>query len=220
MGGDGKEVKASPVKTDTGTLKLEFKGQLQPTYLIVRGTEALKNSFFDLVEGGAKGVEVPVGRYTLAYGEIRTGKKRQMRKCLIAPNAHNSVNYDVTAGKTTVVTLGAPYSLDFEHRVSDGKLTVTGTSVVITGSAGEHYERLWHCIVHPEVSWRKKGTKNALKSVKMPLAVDGDFSKLGFEAAWFPLDLPGQDLKGVTDVQVQLFEKKNEMFGKIESEWK
>jgi hypothetical protein len=220
MSSEGKEIKASPIKTDTGILKLEFKGPVQPTYVVVRGTNTLKNAFFDLVEGGAKGVEVPVGRYTLCYGELRKGKKKQMQKCVILPGAHNAISYDVTKDKPTVVTLGAPFSMDFESKADEGKVTIKGTTVVVTGSAGEHYERAWQCVPQPEAAWRKKGTKSAAKSAKMPPLQDSHtIETLGFEAAWFPLDLT-METKGATDVEVQLSEKKHELFGKIESDWK
>ncbi len=220
MGSDGKEIKASPIKTDTGTLKLEYKGPVQPSYVIVRGTNALKNAFFDVVEGGAKGIQVPVGRYELCYGVISKGKKKQIQKCVIMPMPHNSVSYDVTKDKPTVVTLGAPYSMDFEYKNVEGKVTVTGGSVVVTGSAGERYERAWHSVPHPEVSWRKKGTKTGSKLAKMSWIQDTPtLEKLGFPAAWFPLDVQ-VDTKGQGDVEVQLSEKKNELFGKIESAWK
>jgi hypothetical protein len=220
MGSDGKEIKASPIKTDTGTLKLDYKGPLQPTYVVVRGTTTLKNAVFDLVEGGAKGIQVPVGRYELFYGEIQKGKKKQMQKCVILSAPHNANPYDVTKDKVTVVTLGAPYALDFEYKTEEGKVAITGKTVVITGSQGERYERPWHCVPRPEAAWRKKGTKTGSKGTKMELLTDSNMlEKLGFEAAWFPLDLT-VDTKGAGEVEVQLSEKKNELFGKIESSWK
>jgi hypothetical protein len=220
MGSDGKEIKASPIKTDTGTLKLEYKGPVQPSFVVVRGTNALKNAFFDLVEGGSKGIQVPVGRYELAYGNVTKGKKKQVQKCVIMPMPHSATSYDVTKDKVTVVTLGAPYSMDFEYKNSDGHITVTGGSVVVTGSAGERYERAWHCVPHPEVSWLKKGKKTGSKLVKMlPVQDTETLEKLGFPAAWFPLDLQ-LDAKGQGEVELQLVDKKNELFGKIESAWK
>ena len=42
---------------------------------------------------------------------------------------------------------------------------------------------------------------------------------MGWEAVWFPLDL-ALDVKGQGEVEVQLVDKKHELFGKLESEWK
>jgi hypothetical protein len=221
MGVTGKEIKASPVKTDTGLLKLDFKGPVAPTYVILRGTNVLKNSFFDVVEGGSKGVEVPVGRYTLVYGEVRKGKKRQMQKCLILPGPHNSVSYDVTKGQTTLVTLGAPFGMDFEAKTEAGKTTITGKTVVITGSQGEHYERTWQCLPKPEVFWRKKGAKTGSKPTPMKFAAtDKEIEDHGWDAAWFPLDLTIADAAIQGEIELQLVDKKHDLFGKIESAWK
>jgi len=44
-------------------------------------------------------------------------------------------------------------------------------------------------------------------------------NKLGTETTWFPLDLE-LDVKGQGDVELQLVDKKHDLFGKIESDWK
>src|SRR5258705_12892812 len=76
----GKEIKATPVDLPTGILKLDFKGP-PPTWVIVHGAgKVLENSYFDLVEGGAKGVAVPAGKNKLYYGGVRSGKKRHLQK--------------------------------------------------------------------------------------------------------------------------------------------
>lgn len=215
----GKELKASPVKVDTGTMKLDFKGGTPPTWVVMKGTGDLAKSYFDLVEGGSKGVSVPVGRYTLFYGEIRKGKKAQTQKCLILP-PRSPDNYEVKKGETTLVTLGAPFNFDFKTHVEEGKLTVEGTSVCVIGAKGERYERAWQCVARPEAGWRKKGAKKAAKYEKMPAMLDSEgINKKGWAAAWFPLDLE-MDVKGQGDVEVQLTEKKHDLFGKIESDWR
>ncbi|MBL8857378.1 MAG: hypothetical protein JNL28_02580 [Planctomycetes bacterium] len=219
MGVTGEKISATPIKTDTGLLKLEFKGPNAPNCLIMRGTDKLKDSFFDITEAGSKGVQVPVGRYTLYYGEIRKGKKRQMEKCVIVP-PKSAINYDVTKGGTTVVTLGAPFGFDFTYRYEENKLTVVGQSVVVTGSIGERYERPWQSVAHPEAGWRKKGAKKAAHTSKMPPAMGYDsIEKHGWESAWFPLDHE-MEVKGADEVEVQLIDKKHDLFGKVESDWK
>jgi len=220
-GSKGKQVNATPANVETGTLKLECKGYA-PNYVVVRGTESLKDCYYDLVEGGAKGVAVPSGRYTLFYGDVRKGKKRQMQKALILPGK-GSLNYDVAVGGTTVVKLGAPYALDFTLKQADDKLTVVGNTVVMTGVGSERYERPWNVVPHPEASWRKKGTKKVVKTEKMPLIQSTqtieDMGEAGWLAIWFPLDLVF-DVKGAGDVEVQIVDEKHKLFGKVESAWK
>lgn len=219
MASPGKSIKASPIRTDTGFLKLEYKGGVAPTWLVVKGANEMKDSYFDLAEAGAKGLEVPIGRYTLYYGEVRKGKKKQVQKTIVLPGK-NSQNYDVTKGNTTVITLGAPFTLDFAYRVEEDKVVVTGQSVVVVGSAGERYERPWSCVPKVEAGFRKKGTKKAGKYDKMPMIQDNEgIVKLGWDAVWFPLDL-SLDVKGQGEVEVQIVDKKHDLFGKLESEWK
>ncbi len=219
---DAKDVKATPADVQTGTLKLEFQGPVQPTWLIVQGTgNDLSNTRFDLVEGGAKGVQVPVGKYSLFYGEMRKGKRKQTQKCVILPGK-NSPTWQVEPGKTAVVQLGGPFGFDWRHSIEGDKVKVEGMSVCIVGAKGERYERAWGCVPRPEVAWRKKGTKTASKAELMKVVLDQDtMIKLKPDASWFPLDLE-MPLKGAekTGIEVQLIEKRHELFGKIESEWK
>jgi hypothetical protein len=219
MQSDGRELSARQVAVDTGVLKLEYKGGVAPTWCVLKGEGQLQNCFYDLVEGGSKGVEVPTGRYTLYYGEVRKGKKRQQQKALIAPSK-GMQNWDVRKGETTVVQLGAPFGFDFRTRLDEGVLTIEGASVVATGAAGERYERAWQCVPQVEAAWRKSGTKKASKAEKMARVLDNEgINTLGWAAAWFPLDLQ-MEAKGVEQVEVQLVDKKHDLFGKVESAWR
>jgi len=218
----GAKLGVTPVTPETGILKLDYKGPLQPTYVIVVGSGDTKDCYYDLVEGGAKGVRVPVGNYTLFYGEIRKGKKKQMQKALILPASASAPSWSVRKGETTGVTLGAPYGFDFKFEVDGAKLRVKGKSVVVVGSAGERYERPWNCVPKPEAAWRKKGTKQQLGDAKMAL---GDLSTidnkdLGWSALWSPLDVVVETKEKGATYEVQLTQKKHDLFGKIESVWK
>lgn len=221
VSGDGKELTATPAQPDTGILKLDFKGSLvPPESIVVQGKGAYENSYFDVLQNGDKGVAVPVGGYQLSYGIIRKGKKKQIQKCLILPGK-SPASWTVTKGSTTVVELGAPFTFDFHTKKDGEKVTVEGASVRVVGKAGERYERNWNCVPHPEVAWRKKGTKKASKPEKMSLCIDTEMmNKEGAAPFWSPLDLV-LDAKGSGgDVELQLIDKKNEFFGKFESEWK
>jgi hypothetical protein len=220
--GNGTKLAIAPAGVETGILKLEFKGPVPPNYVIVTGSGDTKDCYFDLVEGGAKGVRVPVGNYTLSYGEVRRGKKRQMQKALILPSPQNPPSWSVRKGETTSVTLGAPFSFDYKYEIEGGKLKIRGKTVVVTGSGGERYERAWNCVPKPEVAWRKKGAKQALGDDKMPSA---DLStienkELGWPALWFPLDLTVETKEKGNAFEVQLIQKKHDLFGKVESAWR
>ena len=215
-----KDVKATPLEVQTGILKLDYQGPA-PTWIVVQGTDAAMNNVrFDLVEGGSKGVTVPVGKYSLCYGEVRKGKRKQVQKLVILPGK-STPSWQVEPGKTVTVSLGGPFGFDWKHTVEGENLKVEGMSVVVVGKNGERYQRAWGCIPRPEVSWRKKGTKTGTKGERMAVVMDQDtMIKMKPEALWFPLDIevPLKGEKG--PVEVQLVEKKHDIFGKVESEWK
>ena len=98
---------------------------------------------------------------------------------------------------------------------------IPGSSVVVTGSAHGRYERAWRCVPRPEVSLRKKGAKKGGKPQRMPVLTSQDeLYTLGWESAWHPKDLLIEKKPNEKDVEVQLTEKKNKLFGKLASDWK
>lgn len=217
----GTKLKASPVPgLATGFLKLSVNG-LKPDFFIVQGQGKMAGSLFDVSANKGKAIEVPAGVYKVFSGMVSKGKKRQLMKALIVPGSGES--YKVAAGETAEIKIGSPYGFDFKTDVDGGKLKVIGQSVAVTGVGGERYERLYGCVPRPEVSYRKPGSKKGSKGDDMPMMLSQEDlfgATYGFKAAWFPYDLE-VDLKGgVTDPEVQLKEKKNKLFGKIESVWK
>jgi hypothetical protein len=228
----GVELKATPTPLPIGTIRLEFKGPVaMPTWLVIKGEGKLENCYYDLVDDAKKPVSVPAGTYKLFCGEIRSGKKQQTMKCLIMPGTRTPP-WTVKAGAETVVTLGAPFSFEFESAKGkvEGKddeegITVKGKTVNIVGVAGERYERPWNCAARPEVSVRKQGTKKGSKPEKMTMAstlqdLKEDGTPLYTQAdAWRPVDTTIPIKKGEA-VEVQLVEKKNKLFGELESAWK
>ena len=114
-----------------------------------------------------------------------------------------------------------PCEFDFDVIEDEETVMIPGASVVVVGSANERYERAWRCVPKPEVSIRKKGSKKGSKSVKMPgLTSQDELYSLGWVTAWHPRDLLIEKKASEKDVEVQLTEKKNKLFGKLASDWK
>jgi hypothetical protein len=216
----GLAIKATPMlDLTTGKLKLDLKG-LSADWVVVRGAERSKyeNCFFEIA-GNRGGVEVPVGMYSLVAGQVSKGSKAQMAKALIVPG-RNAPSWTVAPGETTEVELGAPFGFAFDTTEDAESLTVVGDSVAITGSGGESYQRLWNCVVRPEVSIREAGSKRGSKPEDMSGAgTQEELAEKGFQYAWFPYDLV-LEKKSAEDHEAMLLEKKNKLFGKIESEWR
>jgi len=216
----GVEIKATPVQDlETGKLKLDLKG-LDADYVIVKGVDKSRweNAYFDIASVKS-GVTVPAGAYQLFSGKISKGKKAQMMKALMLPT-RNTPTWTVEAGKTTTAKLGAPFGFDFHVSQDANSATVVGVSISVLGSANESYQRLWNCVVRPEVSMREEGTKRGSKGEDMKgPGSQQELADNGFNYAWFPYDLT-LEKKDDERVEVQLFEKKNKLFGKIESVWR
>lgn len=214
----GMEITATPVAdVETGTAKLSMKG-VKADWLVVRGNGTYENSFFEIA--ASKGTEVPAGRYELVVGQVSKGKKTQMAKALVVAGRNTPV-WTVEPGKTTTIQLGGPFGFDFEIEQDDENVTVFGDTIAVTGSADERYLRLWNCVVRPEVSLREAGKKRGGKGEAMKrAATQEEVSDHGYKSAWFPFDMVLPKKKSGTDMEAQLFEKKNKLFGKIESVWR
>jgi hypothetical protein len=223
--GGGSTLKATPVTVETGTLRLDYKGQA-PSWLIVKGAGEFAECYFDVCQS-PKGVAVPVGDYELVAGLIQQGKKQQMMKCLVLGGATVG-KWTVTAGKETVMQLGAPLRFDFELQRNGDKGVVKGASVRVIGSAGENYDRFWNCAPAPSVSTRKAGTKKGGKPEEMPRVMgdlnernDDNTPRWSFGDVWRPLDLEVELKRGNDAMEVQITEKKHKLLGSaIESDWK
>lgn len=211
----GKSLKAYPIETETGSIKLSFKGG-KPTWLVVKGSGKYENSYFDLME---KGIKLPPSKWTLYCGELRKGKKVQTMKTLILPGKETPP-WRVEVGATTEAALGAPFGFDFKVEEDGKNLAIPGNSVVITGVASERYERPWNCVSKPSASYRKVGVKKGSKPEDFGrVGEQEEVNKGGWSVAWFPKDLDIKK-KSADKSEVQLTEKKNKLFGKIESTWK
>jgi hypothetical protein len=220
----GVELKATPTTLETGKLRLDYKGDV-PEYVILQGEGPYANTFIDLLQNGGAEVSAPTGKYRLYFGLIRKGKKQQVMKALILPGKRTTA-WSVEAGKTTVVPLGAPFRFDFESEIKEEKLTIKGPSVTVIGNQNERYERLWNCVPRPEFVWRKEGSKKASKPERLGLvadlnAEDEQGKRLHeYTDTYHPMDGSVEiKLKEGEIAEIQLFEKKNKLFGSIESLW-
>ncbi len=214
----GQELGVSEAEVETGKVKLSFKGG-KPSWIILQGAGLFANSYFDVVD---KKNELPAGDYKLFYGELRKGKKLQMAKTLIIPG-ENTRQWEVVTGKTTTVQLGGPFGFDFNFDHDAKTVHVEGNTVAVIGVAGERYERPWNCVPRALASWRKEGSKKGSKPEKMGFIKSQDeltTAAGGWSACWFPFSVTMPKKGKAEDVQVQLTEKKNKLFGKIESEWR
>jgi hypothetical protein len=218
MAVEGHTLTAAPIEVKTGKLKLKFKGP-KPKYVILKGRHQLSDCYFDLASS-KKGIDVPAGEYELFAGFIAEGKRTAVKKVVILPG-ENTPSWKVEEGDTTEITLGGPFGFDFETEDLGDKVKVLGGTIVVTGIADERYERPWNSRPYPLVSLRKVGSKKGGKPEKMKSNLDQSTLYSDWGLGYHPQDLDLAKKKGLdAGFEAQLTEKKNKLFGKIESEWK
>lgn len=242
----GKAVAARPLHPDFtkfGKLQLKWKGSrsVKPAVLIVRGTGELATVAFNLAKG--KAIEVPTGKYEIAYGRAFKGKGAQMQVAHIFKG--DSQPIEVEEGKTAELTLGAPFTMDFAREGSGDTLRLDSLKFRVLGAAKEVYCKIIGPVPAPEVVVTKNASGRGAKAIAEYVAlesgdllntaaktVDANLKKanargMGVNVAYFPV-VKG-DKEGSTILEVKLpFSgaliglrvKKNKLFGKIEATYK
>ncbi len=215
--GGARQITATPVEVKTGRLKLVVEGPrtARPVALYVRGIGDSGGGIFDLA-GSKSGIEVPVGRYELLGGVLRSGKGQGTVKAVILKGRHKGSI--VSEDGTAEFAIGGPYWFGFKRDLGREDVTVQGASVTVWGAEGEQYERFWQCVPRPDVFVRKPGRTKAGRGTRMRAVVDPSMlSKEGFAASWHPLDTVVPKDEGM--VEVRLVEEEHPLLGEIESEW-
>ncbi|QDU84755.1 hypothetical protein Pla163_18690 [Planctomycetes bacterium Pla163] len=209
----GRKFNVSPVvDMPVGELRLDYKGA-DLEWVVVRGDGVGSGLFFSLEAG--KSVEVPVGSYHVYTGVVR----EKDAKALMVTG--DSPSFEVTAGEQTRIQLGGPFGYDFSSAFVPDGVRIRGESVHVVGVGGEHYHLLWNCRTAPEVHLRKTGSSSWTQVGQLELidSVSGisNFDGDGWAAAWTPLDKILENKLG-DDVEVRLHERKNPLFGRIDSD--
>lgn len=109
----------------------------------------------------ARPTVVPVGSYTLTWGAVWKGRS------WVRIRAHKTL--EVTAGKTTHLAWGAPFKLNFSATRRGTQVTVSPSTVNVTGSAGETYHTFYPHALTPGVRIRHKHTRKQLNAGTMCL---------------------------------------------------
>jgi hypothetical protein len=211
-----KRIRTRELNIETGQVVLKWNGPVAPRMLVVAEIGDMKGSYFD-VAGGAP-VNVPAGRYEIAYGRIESGKGAQMKQAWIFKG--DSPEFEVKAGAATTLDMGGPYVVDFKTDMRDKSLVVVGKSLIVKDKTGAILGRIYDEIPYCDVAMRKKGGP--------PIGKPKTMSKISTEvfnednvAAWFPADFSIDNVKTEDGVEVQLSLKKHALLGgPFTSEWK
>jgi hypothetical protein len=215
----GIEFSTQEVAVDTGTVRLDWAGGgTKPRYVVIHSLDrAGVRCFFDVADGGKKGVVIPAGKYELGFGKISVGKKNKLQQIRIYRGKMKP--FFVLKGEETVLEMGGPFTYEFDASTFGTKFIVKGKSINVFGRGGELYTMFWD--LHPEVlvSMKVAGTKKiVVKKEPMPRPTLESWTA-SQPSVWHPNDFEYTNKKGA-DLKVRLETKKHKILGgPIEGDW-
>jgi hypothetical protein len=180
-----KKVRTRELVTESGQVKIDWKGPKPPTSLVIREIQEFQGAYFDVA--GKKPVTVPVGKYEVAGGKIESGSKSNIKQAWIFKGKSRS--FEVKPGEVTVLEMGAPYNFEFRTKNSGKKFTLTGTSLTIYDRFDCLIGRIYDEVPLPSISVKVDEEKGAtlVKNKQMKRAPNEAFYD-DYRAAWFPAD--------------------------------
>jgi hypothetical protein len=213
MAPDGSQLSLREMNLELGSIKLECATAVQPSHVLVREIAKLEGAIFNVVptkKGGS--VSLPVGSYRLAGGRISNGKKTSMRQARIY--AGRSIPFEIKAGETHVLSIGAPYTIESETKVVGERTIVVGRSLRIFGRSGEEFAMLFDEALRPEVDVRTESGKKVQKPEKMRQTdISAWQENRGADnILWFPLDMEIEASKDAALV-IRLKQKSHGLLG-------
>jgi hypothetical protein len=178
-----------PASFDTGTLVVKHSGPpaTKPKTLVLREVGFFKGAYFEVM-ATPKGVEVPCGLYEIFYGRVINGKGDLAKTCVVHKGVSDPIKVEMK--KTTTVTIGAPFKIEFEVQKEGDKYTVSSTSTWVKGAVGEKYIHFNDEILEPEVAVSKDATGRGAKPV-------GQFKRIGSTDQLEKIGKTHQDMRGV-----------------------
>ncbi len=216
---DGRTLGLRLLDLPTGFIKLDLATAVPPTHVVVRETGSLQGAFFNVVparKGGS--VKVPAGKYELAWGRLESGHKTSLQQARMYTG--HSEGFELAAGETHVLALGAPYKLAIATKQDGEEFVVEGTSLRIRGRGGEEWAALFDDALHPDVEARTADGKKFAKPQKMPTTGITEWQESSSPSVlWFPLDLRLQN-PHQEKLQVRLTARTQALLGgPFDSDW-
>lgn len=224
----------------TGVVKVDWAGnkKARPKHLCMREVSgAWPDAMFDVMSGGSKGVEMPVGKYEVFYGRIYNGRVPRNMDSVILKGDSKVV--EVKAGETTTIAMGAPFKIDGELTRIGKKVIATTTKMWVTDRFGMKYTCLQGEMLEPELVASKTDNGKGVKLLGSWRRVsDGDLNPLsrshskisGLVLASYAIDKksagkPSFKISAVNPFDggpsfVGMQQKKHRLFGKLLPSWK
>lgn len=231
-----RELDPSALQTGRVVLKYKGPGKAKPKHLIVRPTTGtFAEAMFDIAAAGGKGLEVPAGTYEVFYGRVYGGRAPKNADCVILKGGSKS--FEVKVGETTVLEMGAPFSIDYVPERGADEVTVDSSKMWVVDKLGAKWTCLVGEILEPDlVVARDKNGRGAKTLASWRMFVGRELEdvrknypgKPDLMLATFAVDKNSKSYKfdvtakipykGVSYIGVR--QKKHKLFGKLNPIWK
>lgn len=183
----------------TGKVVVDYDIANLPTHVVVREVgEKLEGAVFNIMSAKKKApVELPVGTYQIISGVLTKGKKTSTDLARIYTG--KSPTFEIKAGETTELELGAPFDLVFSHEQQGKERVLRASTIRVFGRFGEEYAMLFDVPLKPEVSVRRVGGSSMAKGEAMRWPGNDEYqtSSNPWQTIHFPVDFridnPGRD---------------------------
>lgn len=214
LNGSSIQVKEMPgVKFGTAKLEVE-KLRAKPSYVVIRNLDTYKGALFDISQE-RRGLDVPAGKYEIAYGVIEQGKGRRIQKIQILKG--KSEPFEIVADEEHEVVIGGPFEFDdFVFSGAAGRFLLEAATIKVYGTSGELYTLFYDEPPLPTVAVRS-GNRVVVKGEEMKAPVRDDYHQNAL-VLWTGLDFQTQ-VAGEGPYQVKLMAR-HPILGPIVSDWK
>jgi len=216
---DGLHLTVRELDLPTGEVELDMEVKARDYHVVVRETGALEGAFFDVVpERRGRPVTLPAGIYQIVSGVITEGNKTSMDVIRIYQGS--SEPFEVRAGETTTLELGAPYTMRIDTHQDGEEFVVDGRSLRVFGRGGEEYAMFYQDPPLPEIEVRDAEGDDVARPIDTRRPDQSHWQKdAKGNVLWFPLDVRIENPDGEA-LEVRLHQKSHDSLGgPLTSDW-
>ena len=197
---DGSELTLRKMDLALGAVKLDCATKVAPTHVLIEEVSGDLPGVVINVASAKRGAAVPVpaGTWQFVMGRLENGTKTGMDQVRIYRG--HAQKFEVKAGETYTLQLGAPYQLRVkpgpdDMKTAEGETTIKFTSLRTFGRGGEEYALLHNEPLQPEVEIIGPDGKKVGKPIKTMRGDVALWQVDGERSLYFPAPLVVSELK-------------------------
>jgi hypothetical protein len=197
---EGTDLTLRKMDLELGAVKLDCATKVAPTHVLIEEVSGTLPGVVLNVVPAKRGAAVPVpaGTWQFVMGRLESGTKTGMDQVRIYRG--HAKPFEVKAGETYTLQLGAPYQLRLkpgpeDMKTEEGETKIQLTSLRTFGRGGEEYALLHNEPLQPEVEIVGPDGKKLGKPIKTMRADIALWQTDGERSLYFPAPLVVSELK-------------------------